>query len=35
MKRTIKGNIKINIPEPLDIKPLLNGEYEIYFKEAF
>ncbi len=33
MKRTIKG-IKINIPEPLDIKKLPNEEYEVYFKEA-
>ena len=34
MKRTIEG-IKINIPKPLDIKKLSNGEYEIYFTEAF
>ena len=33
MKQTIK-EIKINIPKPLDIKKLPNGEYEVYFKEA-
>ncbi len=34
MKQTIQG-IKINIPSPLKIKILPNGEYEVYFKEAF
>ncbi len=34
MKRTIQG-IKITIPEPLDIRKLPNGEYEVYFTEAF
>jgi len=34
MLRTIQG-IKINIPKPLDIKILPNGEYKVYFTEAF
>ncbi len=34
MKKIIKG-IKINIPKPLDIRKLSNGNYEIYFTEAF
>ncbi len=27
--------IKFIIPEPLDIRVLPNGDYEIYFTEAF
>ena len=34
IKRTVKG-IKIIIPKPLDIRKLPNGNYEIYFTEAF
>ncbi len=34
MKQTIQG-IKINVPTPLNIRILPNGEYEVYFTEAF
>ena len=35
MIKQIEGNIKIDVPEPLNIRRLLNGQYEIYFEEAF
>ena len=34
MKKTIE-DVKINIPKPLDIRKLSNGEYEVYFTGAF